>query len=100
MASLGFCLKPNLGRRACACALPPMAYCVLLVANACSINKAPEPGCAAEPSQSMAIIVDTGVAGSPDTMNWRRHIPMCPMILPAERAIRLQTESPVGPLGP
>src|SRR5208337_3306415 len=100
MASLGFCSKPNLGKTACACSGPPMAYCVLLVAKAFSINKAPKPGCASEPRQSMACIVDTGVAPSPDTMNWRGHIPMCPMILPAERAIRLQTESPEGPLGP
>ena len=79
---------------------PPMAYCVLLVAKARSIKKAPKPGCASEPRQSMACIVDTGVAPSPGTMNWRGHIPMCPMILPAERAMRLQTESPEGPLGP
>ena len=97
---LGFEQKPKLGKTACACALLPMAYCVLLVAKARSIKKVPEPGCAAEQCQSMACIADTGVAPSPDTKNWRGHIPMCPTILPAERAIRLQTESPAGPLGP
>src|SRR6516225_6913359 len=100
MASLGLCSKPNLGKTACACADPSTAYCVLLVAQARSIKKAPEPGCAGEQCQSMACIVDTGVAPSPDTINRRGHIPMCPMILPAERAIRLQTESSEGPLGP
>src|SRR5262249_34540043 len=100
MASLDFRSKPSFGKRACAWAVPSTAYCVLLVANACSIKKAPEPGCAAEQCQSMACIVDTGVAPAPNTKNWRGHIPMWPMILPAERAIRLQTESPEGPLGP
>src|SRR5580704_18527447 len=96
MTRLGFCSKPKLGKTACACGVPPTAYCVLLLDKACSIKKAPEPGCVSEPSQSMACIVDTGVAPSPDTMNWRGHIPMCPMILPAERAIRLQADSSEG----
>src|SRR3974390_3114087 len=42
--SVRFSSKPNLGKRARAFAVPPTAYWVLLVAKACSINKAPEPG--------------------------------------------------------
>src|SRR5579871_3018773 len=98
--SLGFCSKPNLGKRVSAWAVAPTEYCVLLVATACNINMAPEPGYAAEPSQSIACIVETGALSSPETMSWRGHIPMCPMIRPAERAIRLQTESSERPPGP